>query len=109
ISIVGSGPARGRNGRVSGSRALLPCLALTALFPVLAIAQTVTPDMLRPVRSTVTAPPDSLLRRTAPERAGEAPPDLSAEERPRNPGEPAPSRIGRIPTYGVPAANGAAE
>jgi len=67
------------------------------------------------VRSTVTAPADSMLRRIAPERpgeaprAGEAPPDVSAEERPRDPDEPAPSRVGRIPTYGVPAANGASE
>src|SRR5436190_1928477 len=83
------------------------------LLPAFAEAQTLTSDMLRPVRSTVTAPPDSLLRRIAPERAGEAPqrpgeppPDVSAEERPRNPDGLAPSRVGRIPTYGVPAANG---
>ncbi len=107
-----SGPAKGRNKRAGTRRALLPCLALTLLSAAPAAAQTVTPDMLRPVRSTVTAPPDSLLRRITPERPAETlapPPELTTDAQSRNPDEPAPSRVGRIPTYGVPAANGASE
>jgi hypothetical protein len=106
---VGLGPATGRNRRVSRSRALLPCLALTALFPVLAQAQTLTPDMLRPVRGGFVALEDSPLRKTTPDRTGEGVPDPSADPRLRTPDKPAASRVGQIPTYGLPAANGASD
>ena len=94
---------------MSRSRALLPCLALTALFPALADAQTLTPDMLRPARGGFVSPDDSPLRKTAPDPAGEGVPDPSADPQLRNPDKPAPSRIGQIPKYGLPAANGAAD
>jgi hypothetical protein len=87
----------------------LPCLALAALFPAFAEAQTLTPDMLRPVRGGFIAPEDSPLRRTTPDRAGEGLPDPSGDPRLRAPDKPAPSRVGRIPTYGLPAANGASD
>ncbi len=102
---MGSGPAGGRNRRVSLSRALLPCLALTALFPAFALAQTLTPDMLRPVRGGFVSLEDSPLRRIAPERAGGLP-DPSGDPR-RGSDRPAASRVGQVPTYGTPAATGA--
>jgi hypothetical protein len=71
-------------------------------------AQTLTPDMLRPVRGGFVAPQDSPLR-AAPDRTGENLPDPGSDPRLRNPDSPAPSRVGKIPTYGLPAANGASE
>jgi hypothetical protein len=91
------------------SRVVLPCLAATVLFPALAEAQTLTPDMLRPVRGGFVSPDDSPLRKTTPDRAGESAPDPSVDPRLRNPDTPAPSRVGQIPTYGLPAANGASD
>ena len=102
---MGSGPAGGRNRRVSLSRALLPCLALTALFPAFALAQTLTPDMLRPVRGGFVSLEDSPLRRIAPERAGGLP-DPSDDPR-RGSDRPAASRVVQVPTCGTPAATGA--
>jgi hypothetical protein len=93
---------------VSPSRALLPCVVLTALFPALAEAQTLTPDMLRPVRGGFVSPDDLPLRKTTPERI-EGLPDPSVDPRLRTPETPAASRVGQIPTYGLPAANGAAD
>ena len=58
-----SGPARGRRRRVSILRAALPCLALLALDQTLAQAQTITPDLFRPVRDGFVLPQDSPLRR----------------------------------------------
>jgi hypothetical protein len=89
-------------------RALLPCLALSALGGTPGQAQTLTPDMLRPVRGGFVAPQDSPLRAT-PDRTAESPPDSATDPRLPNPDTPAPSRIGRIPTYGLPAASGASE
>jgi hypothetical protein len=86
----------------------LPCLAFAALGGTLTTAQTLTPDMLRPVRGGFVTPQDSPLRRT-PDRTAENPPDPSNDPRLRNPDAPAPSRVGRIPTYGLPAASGASE
>jgi hypothetical protein len=83
----------------------LPCLALTALFPAFALAQTLTPDMLRPVRGGFVSLEDSPLRRIAPERAGGLP-DPSDDPR-RGSDRPAASRVGQVPTYGTPAATGA--
>jgi len=104
---VGSGPARGRNRRVRACRAPLPCLVLTALFPALADAQTLTPDMLRPVRGGFVSPDDLPLRRIAPERPSEGLPGLASDPPLRTTDEATPSRVGQIPTYGQPAANGA--
>ncbi|HYW63635.1 MAG TPA: outer membrane beta-barrel protein [Bradyrhizobium sp.] len=95
------GPATGRDLRVSVLHAALPCLALIALSGAPAMAQTLTSDLLRPVRDGFVLPQDSPLRRTA-----QAAPE-DAANRLRDPDAPAPSRIGNIPTYGLPAASGA--
>ncbi|MEZ5821306.1 MAG: outer membrane beta-barrel protein [Xanthobacteraceae bacterium] len=94
---------------MSPSRALLPCLALTALFPAFAEAQTLTPEMLRPVRGGFVSPDDLPLRRTAPERPAERVADPSGDPRLRTQDAPSPSRVGQIPTSGLPAANGAGD
>jgi hypothetical protein len=86
----------------------LPCLALTALAGTHAAAQTLTPDMFRPMRGGFVTPQDSPLRPTS-DRTGVALPDSASDPRLGNPDTPAPSRVGRIPTYGFPAANGASE
>ncbi len=99
-----SGPARGRRRRAITLRALWPwlgaILALTAFNTTFAQGQTLTPDLLRPVRDGFLSPQDSPLRRTADG-------DLADEWRPRARDTPAPSRIGNIPTYGLAAASGA--
>jgi len=97
-----SGPARGRHKRVKTLRALLPCLALIAFDGSLAHAQTLTSELLRPVRDGFVSPQDLPLRRT-----GERTADFSNDDRLRDNDAPAPSRIGRIPTYGISAASGA--
>ncbi|MDB5604224.1 MAG: hypothetical protein JWP25_1124 [Bradyrhizobium sp.] len=92
-------------------RALLPCLALSlaliAFDGTLAQAQTLTADLMRPVRDGFLPPQNSLLRKTSDptEDAG----DLTGSDRLRDKDTPAPSRIGQIPTYGLPAANGASD
>ena len=106
---MGAGPARGRNRRVSFSRALLPCLALAVLFPAFAEAQTLTPDMLRPVRGGFLAPDDSPLRRTGPDSPAAGMSDSAETARLRSSETTAPSRVGQTPTYGTPAANGASD
>src|SRR6202521_5163149 len=102
-----SGPARGRRRRAITLRALWPCLgailALTAFDATFVRAQTLAPDLLRPVRDGFVLPQDSALRRTADNNAG----DSADELRPRAGDTPAPSRIGNIPTYGLAAASGA--
>ncbi|WP_433995697.1 outer membrane beta-barrel protein [Bradyrhizobium tropiciagri] len=106
-------PARGRNGRECLVRVALPCLVLTASSG-LAAAQTVTPDLFSPTRQSQLVTPDSPLRRTA----AEALDPLNALKLP-DPGRDRSSstststsgsttRVGQIPTYGLPAANGAA-
>src|SRR3982074_2860424 len=108
-----SGPARGRRRHAITLRALWPCLgpclgpilALTAFDATFARAQTLTPDLLRPVRDGFVSPQDSPLRRTA-----QSTPDdrsSSSDNRLRNPDAPAPSRLGNPPTSGLPAASGA--
>jgi hypothetical protein len=88
-------------------RALLPCLALIALDELPAQAQTVTSDLFRPERDGFVRPQDSPLRRVA-DKTGDGtadPADPDAGLRDKD--KPAASRIGQIPTYGLPAANGA--
>jgi hypothetical protein len=105
------GPAKGRRKRAMTLRALLPCLALIALDGGPAQAQTLTSDLLRPVRDGFLSPQDSLLRKTseyAGDDAGDGT-DPSNADRLRGKDTPAPSRIGQIPTYGLPAASGASE
>ena len=98
-----SGPATGRRRRATVLRALLPCLALIAGVPSLTYAQTVTPDLFRPVRDGFASPQDSPLRKIGPDdRSSDADPKL------RDRDTLAKSRIGQLPTYGLPAASGAA-
>src|SRR6267154_1625067 len=100
-----SGPATGLHKRVRGLRAVLPCLALIAFEGSLARAQTVTPDLFRPGRDRFILPQDSPLRRTS-DNTGKTG-DATSDESLRDKDAPAPSRIGQIPTYGLPAASGA--
>jgi hypothetical protein len=99
-----AGPATGRNSRARVFRAALPCLALIALTGTGARAQTVTPDLFSSTRASQVAPADSPLRRTAAE-VNDPLNSPKLQERDR----PAPSRIGQIPKYGLPAASGAAD
>ena len=99
-----SGPAEGRKTRGNLFRALLPWLALAGLDTTSAQAQTVTPDLFNPVRGGFVSPQDLPLRKTA-DNSGDAEGDPGDRQRGRN--RPAPSRIGQIPTYGLPAASGA--
>ncbi|HEY3891420.1 MAG TPA: outer membrane beta-barrel protein [Bradyrhizobium sp.] len=100
-----SGPARGRRSRAWMVRALLPCLALVAWDTTRAVAQTLTPD--RPVPDGFGSSQDLHLRKTITAN-GDDPTDPSNGRR-RDPNTPAPSRIGQLPTYGLPAANGASD
>jgi hypothetical protein len=102
-----SGPATGRRKRAMTFRALLACLALIGLDNSPAAAQTVTPDLFRPARDGFMSPQDSPLRKVGDisDKTGDAADDV----RLRDKDVPAPSRIGKIPTYGLPAANGAAD
>jgi hypothetical protein len=95
-----SGPATGRRQRAIILRGLLPCLALIMLGETLAQAQTLSPDLFRPVRDGFISPQDSPLRRTAGRNDDNTLDGVDT---------PAPSRIGRIPTYGIPAASGASD
>ncbi|WP_079573442.1 outer membrane beta-barrel protein [Bradyrhizobium erythrophlei] len=102
-----SGPARGRRRRATLLRALLPCLALIALDAPPAQAQTVTSDLFRPERDGFVRPQDSPLRRVA-DKTGDSTGDpANPDAGLRDKDKPAPSRIGQVPTYGLPAANGA--
>ncbi len=107
-----SGPAKGRREHATILRALLPCLVLipvlTAFAGPSARAQTLTPDMLRPERDGFVLPQDSPLRRTAGNTIDKTD-DAAIDPRLRDKDTPAPSRIGNIPTYGLPAANGASD
>ena len=93
----------GRNSRARVFRAALPCLALIVLTGTAASAQTVTPDLFSSTRTSQVTSPDSPLRRTAAE-ANDPLNSPKLQERDK----PAPSRIGQIPKYGLPAASGAA-
>jgi hypothetical protein len=109
---VGSPPGRGRSKRACLARAALPCLALTALASVPAAAQSLTPDLFNPARGGFASPDTLPTRRTvgvtpAPSDALPALSDPNADPR-RSSETAAPSRVGQVPTYGLPAANGAA-
>jgi hypothetical protein len=108
--IVMPGPATGRQSRACHRRVLLACLALIACDATFTLdqarSQTLTPDMLRPVRGGFISPQDLPLRRTAATDTSGDPGDGSI---PNDKDTPAPSRIGQVPEYGLPAANGAAD
>ena len=88
-------------------RALLPCLALIALDAPPAQAQTVTSDLFRPERDGFVRPQDSPLRRVADKTSDSTGDPANPDAGLRDKDKPAPSRIGQVPTYGLPAANGA--
>jgi len=71
-------------------------------------AQTLTPDLLRPNQDGFFVPQDSFLRKTGQATADNSS-DPTANEQPVDKPPPAPSRIGNIPKYGLPAASGAAD
>ena len=102
-----SGPATGRRKRAVSFRALLACLALIALDNFPATAQTMTSDLFRPARDGFMTPQDSPLRKVGAntDKTG----DAADDARLRDKDLPAPSRIGQIPTYGIPAASGASD
>jgi hypothetical protein len=102
-----SGPGAGRPKRAGALRALLACLALIALDEPSALAQTLTSDLLRPVPDGFITPQDSPLRKI--NGTGASTGDASDDDRLRDRNSPAPSRIGQIPTYGLPAASGASD
>ncbi|UPJ51047.1 outer membrane beta-barrel protein [Bradyrhizobium sp. 200] len=101
-----AGPVTGRNSRARVFRAALPCLALIALTGTAARAQTVTPDLFSSTRASQVMSPDSPLRRTAAEAND---PLNNPKLQDNDKSKPAPSRIGQIPKYGLPAASGAAD
>jgi hypothetical protein len=101
-----SGPATGRCKRVFVLGAFLACPALIASGAPEALAQTLTSDLLRPVRDGFLAPQDSPLRRTS-DSSSDKSADAIGDEQPRDRDKRAPSRIGAIPTYGLPVAGGA--
>jgi hypothetical protein len=107
-----SGPARDRRKRAMTLRAFLACLGLINLAPIAfdatgAQAQSITPDLFRPVQGGFVSPQDLPLRRTA---AGGDPNDTGSDDRLLDPDRrPAPSRIGQVPQYGLPAASGASD
>ena len=84
---------------------------LTALEGAPAAAQSLTPDLFNPNRGGFASPDTLPTRRTAglpqaPSDALPTLPDPNADLR-RSQQAPAPSRVGQIPTYGLPAASGA--
>ena len=102
-----AGPARGRSRRATAFRAALPCLALIALTGTAAQAQTVTPDLFSPTRSSQLMPAEFAA---APDQCRGQRQDQRRRQRSagsRQGRQPAPSRIGQIPRYGLPAASGA--
>lgn len=101
-----AGPARGRFRRGTILRAALPCLVMIALRGTATHAQTVTTDLFSPTRSSQISAPDSPLRRTGAE-ANDKTGDAANDARLRDKERMAPSRIGQIPRYGLPAASGA--
>jgi hypothetical protein len=106
-----SGPATGRRKRAVTFRALLACLALTGLDNAPAAAQTVTSDLFQPTRDGFLPPQNSPLRKINNKTSDNAtdPTDPVNGDPLGDNNTPAPSRVGKIPTYGLPAANGASD
>lgn len=100
--IVLMGPDRGRRDRAPRMRAHLACLSLATILASVggpAFGQALTSDLLRPVAGGFVAPQDMPLRRT----------EMRDDEQPRDRDAMAPSRIGKIPTYGSEVASGASD
>ncbi|WP_184261784.1 outer membrane beta-barrel protein [Rhodopseudomonas rhenobacensis] len=112
--MVKPGPAKGRLRCARGWRTASACLLLGWLGTADALAQSLTPELLSPQPGGFVSPQNLPLRRTA--QAGDQLRLNQARSNQPNPdpaqpdAEPmAPSRIGRIPTYGTPAAAGASD
>lgn len=108
---MGASPGTGLSKRAHFLRAALPCLVLTVLQGAPAVAQSLTPNLFNPNRGGFASPDTLPTRRTAglpqvPSDAVPTLPDPNADLR-RSQQAPATSRIGQVPTYGLPAANGA--
>ena len=86
--------------RVQELRALSACLVLAAFGVAPVHAQTLTSNMLTPTRDGYAPPDQSPLRKTSDGATLDTPDDTAKDGK-------APSRIGNIPTYGIPAASGA--
>ncbi|MDE2468758.1 MAG: outer membrane beta-barrel protein [Bradyrhizobium sp.] len=105
-----SGPATGRRSCVFSLRALLACLVLTAWNGTKAEAQTLTPDMLRPVAGGFVSPQDLPLRKLAvDDGTSDSAGDAIIDDGRSNSNAPAASRVGQVPEYGLPPASGAAD
>ncbi|WP_375709912.1 outer membrane beta-barrel protein [Bradyrhizobium sp. Ce-3] len=108
-------PVSGPNRRGCFIRVVLPCPLLTYLALIatsgLASAQTVTPDLFSPNRQSQVITQDSPLRRTTADAMdplnGLKLPDVDRDRRSSS-STSTTQRIGQVPTYGLPAANGAA-
>ncbi|OPH82047.1 outer membrane beta-barrel protein [Nitrobacter vulgaris] len=94
---MSTGPATGFCQRAPTWRAVLVCLALIVPGCATVEAQTLTGDAVTPLRGGLFQAQEPSLRRT-----GDAGGDMALA-----PSTMAPSRIGRIPTYDIPAAAGA--
>jgi hypothetical protein len=89
-------------------RALLPCFALVVWDTTRAVAQTPASDLFRPAPDGFASSQDLPLRKTiGPVADDSSDPSGTGKRNDRN--TPAPSRIGQVPTYGLPAANGASD
>lgn len=107
-----TGPARGRRKRATTLRALSACLALIAIEDGRAQAQTLTPDLFRPVPDGFVSPQDSPLRKTSDNTSidpTDSAIDPAYDDSLRRKDTRAPSRIGQVPSYGLPVASGAAD
>jgi len=110
--IVMTGPARGRRKRATTLRALLACLALIAFEDGRAQAQTLTPDLFRPVPGGFVSPQDMPLRKIRDNTSvdpTDSAIDPAYDDSLRRKDTRAPSRIGQIPSYGLAAASGASD
>jgi hypothetical protein len=99
-----AGPTRGRSRRATAFRAALPCLALIGLTGTPAQAQTITPDLFSPTRSSQLISTESPLRRTAAEKDD---PLNNPRVRDNDTDRPALPRLGQTPRYGLPVPSGA--
>jgi hypothetical protein len=107
-----TGPARGRRKRAMTLRVLLACLALIAFEDGRAQAQTLTPDLFRPVPGGFVSPQDMPLRKIRDNTSvdpTDSAIDPAYDDSLRRKDTRAPSRIGQIPSYGLAAASGASD
>jgi hypothetical protein len=109
---VVAGPARGRTACALLLRAALAWPLLAACAATGVRAQTLTTEGLFNPRIGAFVPPQDLPLRKTEVTGGDALGDPTSDAPVRKPGSPetpAESRIGKVPTYGLPAANGAAD